>query len=160
MEGKGPQRHPQQRLGRRLEEVAEAVWGRLLSVANAIESGTWRQGGQWLGMGWAPWRGGGGCQLLGPANAQTAHPATFSTAPAHQLLGPANAETTPARAPAAAAARTQTRCNMRRDERMTVQGPIKKQQPDGMSHGGCLSPPFQCSPGAGAVLVVRDAGCC
>ena len=29
------------------------------------------------------------------------------TAPAHQLLGPANAETTPARAPAAAADRTQ-----------------------------------------------------
>ena len=25
---------------------------------------------------------------------------------------------------------------MRRDERVTVQGPVKKQQPDGMSHGG------------------------
>ena len=46
-------------------------------------------------------------QLLGAADAQTAHPATFSTAPAHQLLGSANAETTPARAPAAAAVRTQ-----------------------------------------------------
>ena len=46
-------------------------------------------------------------QLLGAADAQTAHPATFSTAPAHQLLGSANAETTPARAPAAAADRTQ-----------------------------------------------------
>ena len=45
--------------------------------------------------------------LLGAADAQTAHPATFSTAPAHQLLGSANAETTPARAPAAAADRTQ-----------------------------------------------------
>ena len=29
-----------------------------------------------------------------------------------------------------------TRRNMRREERVTVQGPIKKQQPDGMSHGG------------------------
>ena len=40
LEGKGPQR----RLGRRLEEVAKAVGGRLLSVTNAIEAGTWRQG--------------------------------------------------------------------------------------------------------------------
>ena len=46
-------------------------------------------------------------QLLGAADAQTAYPATFSTAPAHQLLGSANAETTPARAPAAAADRTE-----------------------------------------------------
>ena len=46
-------------------------------------------------------------QLLGAADAQTAHPATSSTAPTHQLLGSANAETTPAGAPAAAADRTQ-----------------------------------------------------
>ena len=42
-------------------------------------------------------------QLLGAADAQTAHHTTSSTAPAHQLLGSANAETTPAGAPAAAA---------------------------------------------------------
>ena len=30
-----------------------------------------------------------------------------------------------------------TRRNMRRVERVTVQGPVKKQQPDGMSHRGC-----------------------
>ena len=46
-------------------------------------------------------------QLLGAADVQTAHPATSSTAPAHQLLCPAHAETTPAGAPAAAADRTQ-----------------------------------------------------
>ena len=46
-------------------------------------------------------------QLLGAADAQTAHPATSSTAPTHQRLGSANAETTPAGAPAAAADRTQ-----------------------------------------------------
>ena len=46
-------------------------------------------------------------QLLGAADAQTAHHATSSTAPAHQLLGSANAETTPARALAAAADRKQ-----------------------------------------------------
>ena len=45
------------------------------------------------------------CQLLGAANAQTAHHATSSTTPAHQPLGSANAETTPAGAPAAAAER-------------------------------------------------------
>ena len=48
------------RRNRRLEEVAEAVGGRLLSVANAIEAGTWRQGDS----GWAeagrPGGGGGG----------------------------------------------------------------------------------------------------
>ena len=43
----------------------------------------------------------------GAADAHTAHPATSSTAPAHQLLSSANAETTPAGAPAAAADRTQ-----------------------------------------------------
>ena len=42
-------------------------------------------------------------QLLGAADAKTAHLATSSTAPAHQPLGSASAETTPARAPAAAA---------------------------------------------------------
>ena len=46
-------------------------------------------------------------QLLGAADAQTAHPATSGTAPAHQRLGSANAETTPAGAPAAAADRKQ-----------------------------------------------------
>ena len=35
-------------------------------------------------------------QRLGAANAQTAHPATSSTAPAHHPLGSTNAETTPA----------------------------------------------------------------
>ena len=46
-------------------------------------------------------------QLLGAADAQTAHHATFNTATTHQLLGSANAETTRARAPAATADRKQ-----------------------------------------------------
>ena len=53
--------------------------------------------------------GGGGIRATDTADAQTAHHATFSTAPTHQLLGSANAETTPARAPAAAANRKQQR---------------------------------------------------
>ena len=56
VEGKGPRRPPHRRLGRRLEEVANAVVGRLLSVTNAIEAGAWRQGDS----GWAQ-DGGGGC---------------------------------------------------------------------------------------------------
>ena len=76
-------------------------------------------------------------QLLGAADAQTAHPATSSTAPVHQRLGSATAETTPAGAPAAATDRTQrpdATCEGKNG--WTVQGPVKKQQPDGMSHGG------------------------
>ena len=46
-------------------------------------------------------------QLLGTADTQTAHHATFSTAPTHQPRGSANAKTTPAGAPAAAADRKQ-----------------------------------------------------
>ena len=46
-------------------------------------------------------------RLLGAADAQTAHPPTSSTGPAHQRRGSANAETTPAGAPAAAADRKQ-----------------------------------------------------
>ena len=44
------------------------------------------------------------------------------------------------------------RRNMRREERVTVQGPVKKQQPDGMSHRGMARgvlvvpfPPGPCS---------------
>ena len=39
---------------------------------------------------------------------------------------------------------------MRREERVTVQGPVKEQQPDGMSHRGlavrCIAPPPQVTP--------------
>ena len=49
LKGQGPPRQPHKRLDRRLEEVAEAVGGRLLSVTSAIEAGTWRQGDS----GWA-----------------------------------------------------------------------------------------------------------
>ena len=75
-------------------------------------------------------------QLLGTGNAQTASAAT-STAPAHQPLGSANAATAPAGTRAAAADRTQrpdATCDG--TERVTVQGPVKKPQPDGTSHTG------------------------
>ena len=50
-----------------------------------------------------------------------------------QLLGPANMETTPQGTPAAAAVR---RHSTRREERVTVQGPVKKLQPDEVSPKG------------------------
>ena len=37
----------------------QSGWGRLLSVTNAIEAGTWRQGDSGWALGLAPWRGGG-----------------------------------------------------------------------------------------------------
>ena len=64
-------------------------------------------------------------------------PARTSTAPVRQLLGSANAETTPQGTPAAEADRTQRPdATCKREERVTVQGPVKKLEPDGMSHGG------------------------
>ena len=49
LEEKGPQRRSQQRLDRRLEEVAKAVGGGYCRLQML--------GGPWLGIGWAPWRG-------------------------------------------------------------------------------------------------------
>ena len=51
VEGKGPQRPPQRRLNRRLEEVTV---GSKCHRAWQLPSGR-----QWLGIGWAPWRGRG-----------------------------------------------------------------------------------------------------
>ena len=74
-------------------------------------------------------------QLLGAAVAQTAHPATSSTALAHQPLGSANAENTTSRsAGRSGRQKTAPQCSMRREERVTIQGLVKKQQTDGMSH--------------------------
>ena len=39
-----------------------------------------------------------------------------------------------------------TRRNMRREKRVTVQGPVKEQQPDGMSHRGCHPRPARSAP--------------
>ena len=42
VEGRGPQRRSEKRFDRRLKEGTKSGWGRLLSVTNAIEAGTWR----------------------------------------------------------------------------------------------------------------------
>ena len=56
-EGKGPQRPSQRRLGRRLEEVAKAVGGGYCRLQMPLRLALVVRGGQWLGIGWAPWRG-------------------------------------------------------------------------------------------------------
>ena len=48
-----------------------------------------------------------------------------------------------------------TRRNMRREERVTVQGPVKEQQPDGMSHMGGGGDPFF-SQGSKVVNIVQN----
>ena len=58
-----------------------------------------------------------------------------------------------------------TRRNMRREERVTVQGPVKQQQPDGMSHGGggnnmCAPPPPPPSPRALHSKRAQGSGVC
>ena len=77
-----------------------------------------------------------------------------STAPAHQRRAPPTAETTPAGAPAAAALQNAaTRRNMRRGERVTVQGPIKKQRP----RRPCLTGGHSSPPKEGGVSGVRGS---
>ena len=68
---------------------------------------------------------------------------------------PRTRETTPARAPAAAADRKQrpdATCEGKNG--VTVQGPVKKQQPDGMSHGGSFEPPAKGGGGSGKGALV------
>ena len=75
-------------------------------------------------------------QLLGTANSQTA-PAATSTGPSTPTMGLRgrgnNASRSTGRSSRQNAA---TRRTMRREERVTVQGPVKKQQPNRMSHRG------------------------
>ena len=67
----------------------------------------------------------------------TAHHATFSTAGTYQILGSANAGNDTSKSTGCSGRQNAaTRRNMRREDRVTVQGPVKKQQPDGMSHTG------------------------
>ena len=76
-------------------------------------------------------------QLLGAADAQTAHPATFSTAPGTPTTGLRERGNDTSKSTGRSGRQNAaTRCNMRREERVTVQGPVKEQQPDGLSHGG------------------------
>ena len=54
LERKGPQRWPRKLVDRRFEEVSKAVGGDYCRLQMPLASGR-----QWLGIGWAPWMGGG-----------------------------------------------------------------------------------------------------
>ena len=71
------------------------------------------------------------CQLLGAADAQTAdqHSPSTPTTGLRERGNDTNKSTGHS-----GRQKSATRRNMRREERVTVQGPVKKQQPDGMSH--------------------------
>ena len=108
LEGRGPQRRPQKRLGRRLEEVAEAGGGGYCRLPTPLLPALGVRGtvaGHRLGA----LEGGGGTTGL--------HKRGNDTSRSTGRSGRQNAA---------------TRLNMRRDDRVTVQGPVKKQQPDGM----------------------------
>ena len=100
-------------------------------------------------------------QLLGAADTQTAHPATFNTAPTHQTTGlRERGNNTSKSTRRIGRQKAATRCNMRREERGTVQGPVKEQQPEGMSHrgrGGSGGGPGSHSAGRSAARWCRPA---
>ena len=76
-------------------------------------------------------------KLLGAADVQTAHPAASSTAPTHQTTGLCERGNDTSKSTGRSGRqKVATRRNMRREERVTVQGPVKEQQRDGMSHRG------------------------
>ena len=99
-------------------------------------------------------------ELLGATDAQTAHPATFSAAPAHQTTGLCERGNDTRRSTGRSGRQNAAaRRNMQREERVTVQGPVKKQQPDGMSwgqHARCKAAPLLC--GQTRTLRVSAAG--
>ena len=66
LEGQGPRRRFQTRVGQAVGGDYQSGWGRLLSVTNAVGAGTCGQGEE-LGIGWGPGRGRG--YLPPPSNA-------------------------------------------------------------------------------------------
>ena len=102
----------------------------------------------WRPLGAVPRGGGGGGQpaqppihqLLGAADAQTAHHIHIQHSPITPTTGLRERGNDTSRSTGRSGRQNAaTRRNMRSEERVTVQGPVKKQQPDGMSHGGGAS---------------------
>ena len=96
--------------------------------------------------------GGSERRCVGSENRQTT-PATSSTAPGTPTTGLHERGNDTSRSTGRSGRQNAaTRRNMRRDDRVTVPGPVKKQRPDGMSHGrGGGMAPFSNSapPGVG-----------
>ena len=81
-------------------------------------------------------------QLLGAADTQTAQPRHIQHSPSTPTTGLRERGNDTSRSTGRSGRQNAaTRRNMRREERVTVQAPVKEQQPDGMSHGGYSPPP-------------------
>ena len=76
-------------------------------------------------------------QLLGAADTQTAQPCHIQHSPNTPTTGLRERRNDTSKSTGRSGRQNAaTRRNMRREERVTVQGLVKEQQPDGMSHGG------------------------
>ena len=87
--------------------VARALWRRVRAASRASRDGAGHRVQRYDALRRFPTRRVATDGRTCATSCTRGHHATFSTAPTHQPLGSANAETTPARAPAAAADRTQ-----------------------------------------------------
>ena len=95
-------------------------------------------------------------QLLGAADAQRAHIQHSSNTPTTGLRERGN--NTSKSTSRSGRQKAATRRNMRREERVTVRGPVKEQQPNGMSHRGPDHPtPWGRIRREGAPKAVRQA---
>ena len=85
-------------------------------------------------------------QLLGAADAQNGTPCHIQHSPNTPTTGLRERRNDTSKSTSRSGRqKAATRRNMQREERVTVQGPVKEQQPDGMSHRGglqyaCASP--------------------
>ena len=97
-------------------------------------------------------------QLLGAADAQTAH-CHIQHSPSTPTTGLCEGGNDTSRSTGRSGRqKAATRRNMRREERLTVQGPVKKQQPDGMSHRGqALGYLMKSTPGPSGLCVLLMA---
>ena len=91
-------------------------------------------------LGFGSWEGGGGAPPLRRANGTPCHIQHSPNTPTTRLRERGN--DTSKSTGRSGRQKAATRRNLRREERVTVQGPVKEQQPDRMSHrgGGGQSP--------------------
>ena len=126
------------------------LWTALLGPTGALVRGRRRRACVCPGKGGRPVQGTDGpAPLRRSGDTQTAHPATSRTAPGTPITGLRERGNDTSRSTGRSGRQNAaTRRNMRREERVTVQGPVKEQQPNGMSNGGGLSVCFFFAKGA------------
>ena len=109
-----------------------SLWARSAQRLHPTSPSVTVVNGQEMGLGYATWRGGGGGRKR--TNGTSRHIQHSPNTPTTGLRKRGN--DTSKSTGRSGRQNAATRRNMRRDERVTVQGPVKKPQRDGMSHGG------------------------